>query len=82
MHVMTGRERLPNRRASETFNLKIEHAYTCIGVRPRFDEHRIVIDWEHFPVPPDRSGHWRMFDYSLDDKIGWRRVTLRGEGSA
>jgi hypothetical protein len=56
--------------------LRIEHRYTADVVRADYNEHGTQIGWTCTPEPPDRAGRWEIFDFSPDDKTGWRRVTL------
>jgi hypothetical protein len=74
---MTARERLPNRRASESFN------FECAGLMSGHtaDAYRLAIhhrwhqDVDDRVAPPDRSGHWVCID-RWRDWTCWRRVTL------
>jgi hypothetical protein len=56
--------------------LRIEHLYTSDRVRADYNERGVEIGWTYFPEPPERAGHWEIFDFSPDDKTGWRQISL------
>ena len=55
--------------------LVIDHCYTRDGVRP-YIERGVEMGWTCSPIPPDGSGEWVIFDFSPDNKTGWRRFRL------
>jgi hypothetical protein len=58
--------------------LIVEHIYTTDQAHTDYDANGVEIGWTCTPEPPDRAGRWEIFDFSPDDKTGWRRISLEG----